>query len=191
MNAEPEPVAPPSPEVIAMLVASHREFLAFLEPRLPSRALAEEILQSAFVRAMEKGGALRDEESAVAWFYRVLRNALIDFYRRRASEGRALEANAHEPTQPTDEELHDAVCRCITGLLPTIKPEYAEMIRRVDLEEEPLASVASALEISANNASVRLHRARQALKRQLERSCGSCATHGCLDCSCGGPNQAL
>ena len=62
-----------------MLVASHREFLAFLEPRLPSRALAEEILQSAFVRAMEKGGALRDEESAVAWFYRVLRNALIDF----------------------------------------------------------------------------------------------------------------
>jgi RNA polymerase sigma-70 factor (ECF subfamily) len=32
---------------------------------------------------------------------------------------------------------------------------------------------------------VRLHRARQALKRELERSCGTCATHGCLDCTCG------
>ncbi len=38
--------------------------------------------------------------------------------------------------------------------------------------------------ITAKNAGVRLHRARQALKKQLERSCGSCAVHGCLDCSC-------
>jgi RNA polymerase sigma-70 factor (ECF subfamily) len=31
---------------------------------------------------------------------------------------------------------------------------------------------------------VRLHRARAALKTRLEQSCGTCATHGCLDCTC-------
>ena len=167
------------------LVANHREFLSFLEARVPSRAAAEEILQAAFVRTLEKGGAIQDSESAVAWFYRVLRNALIDFYRHRASESRALEAQLHEPSLPTEPELHAAICACMRTLLPTLKHEYAEMIRRVDLEEQPVSAVASELEISPSNAAVRLHRARQALKRQLELSCGTCATHGCLDCTCG------
>jgi DNA-directed RNA polymerase specialized sigma24 family protein len=36
-------------------------------------------LQSAFARGIEKGGALRAEEGIVAWFYRLLRNAIIDY----------------------------------------------------------------------------------------------------------------
>jgi len=175
---------PPSPEVVARLVDNHREFLAFLQARVSSRATAEEILQSAFVKALEKGGAIRDSESAVAWFYRLLRNALIDHYRHTASAGRALEREAAEALLPPEEDLRNAVCACMGTLLPNLKPEYAEVLRRVDLEQAPLASVADALSITTNNATVRLHRARQALKRQLERSCGTCATHGCLDCSC-------
>ena len=74
-----------SPEVVRALVDNHREFLAFLERRVGSRALAEDILQDAFVRgAREARRACASEESAVAWFYRVLRNAVIDHHRRRA-----------------------------------------------------------------------------------------------------------
>jgi RNA polymerase sigma factor (sigma-70 family) len=182
--SEPEVTSPPSREVVERLVAGHREFLHFLESRLPNRAAAEEILQSAFVRTLEKGGAIQESESAVAWFYRMLRNALVDFYRHRATETRALEAETREPSLPSELELRGAVCGCMRTLLPTLKDEYADMIRRIDLEEESISLVASSLGISTNNASVRLHRARQALKRQLERSCGTCATHGCLDCSC-------
>ncbi|HZH03129.1 MAG TPA: sigma factor-like helix-turn-helix DNA-binding protein, partial [Myxococcaceae bacterium] len=71
-------------------------------------------------------------------------------------------------------------------LLPGLKPEYAQMVRQVDLENRPLADVAVELGVTSNNATVRLHRARQALKKQLQRCCGSCAAHGCLDCSCRG-----
>lgn len=178
---------PLTPGVIDQLVASHRQFLSFLQARVSSRAAAEEILQSAFVRAVEKGGSIQESESAVAWFYRLLRNALVDHYRKNASESRALEGQAREATGTFELELRDAVCGCMVTLLPTLKPEYAEMIRRVDLQEKPVAAVAAELEITANNATVRLHRARQALKQRLERSCGTCASHGCLDCTCGQP----
>ena len=40
--------------------------LAFLAARVGSRDVAEEILQAAFVRAVEKGGSIREAESAVA-----------------------------------------------------------------------------------------------------------------------------
>ncbi|MGZ8780019.1 MAG: RNA polymerase sigma factor, partial [Thermoanaerobaculia bacterium] len=62
-------------DVAARLVDSHRQFLGFLERRLNDRALAEDILQDAFVKSLEKAESIRDDESAVAWFYRLLRNA--------------------------------------------------------------------------------------------------------------------
>lgn len=172
-------------DVLPALVGNHRQFLGFLERRVGSKAVAEELLQSAFVKTLEKGGALRDGEGAVTWFYRLLRNALVDHYRHQAAEGRALEREAREATEATeDPELKSAVCACVGELLPTLKPEYAELVRKVDLEERGVPDVAKEVGITANNAGVRLHRARQALKKQLERSCGTCASHGCLDCSC-------
>jgi RNA polymerase sigma-70 factor (ECF subfamily) len=172
------------------LVDSHRQFLAFLERRVGSRAAAEDILQDAFVRGMGKIGDLRDQESAVAWFYRLLRNAIADHYRRRRAEQRAVDRAAAEPEPVSEPELTEAVCRCIRGLVDTLKPEYAAVLRRVDLEGAALGTFAAEAGITANNAGVRAHRARLALRRQVEKSCGTCATHGCFQCECGGDHGA-
>lgn len=169
---------------------NHRRFLSFLEQRVGSRADAEDILQSAFVRAIERGGQLRNAESAVAWFYRLLRSALADYYRHSDAGRRALEAAAQEAAAgPDDPALRDEVCRCVLALLDNLKPEYASLIREVDLEHVAVGAAAKARGISENNASVRLHRARKALLREVQRSCGTCATHGCLDCECGAPGH--
>jgi RNA polymerase sigma factor (sigma-70 family) len=186
---EGEAARPLSPEVVRALVAHRRRFLAFLEGRVGSAAQAEELLQAALLRTWERGAPL-DEEGAVQWVFRLLRNAAIDLHRRRLAERRAL--HAEEPEEPRWEpELRGELCACLAELLPTLKPAYARVLRLVDLEEQALPEVAVRLGISRNNAGVRLHRARQALKRQLERSCGACATHGCLDCECGGPVAKL
>src|SRR5262245_39573566 len=86
----------PSPEVLRVLVGTHRALLSFLERRVGDPATAEDILQDAFVRGIGKMSELRDDESAIAWFYRSLRNAVIDHYRRGGSRSRALEAFAAE-----------------------------------------------------------------------------------------------
>jgi DNA-directed RNA polymerase specialized sigma24 family protein len=116
------------PENFNRLIEGRQQFLAFLEKRVESRAVAEDILQGAFVRGLEKSESLSDDESIVAWFYRILRNAVI--------------------------------------------------------EEGSLADLAGKADISANNAAVRVHRAREALRKQVTSACGACATHGCLDCDC-------
>jgi RNA polymerase sigma-70 factor (ECF subfamily) len=70
-------------------------------------------------------------------------------------------------------------------LLPAMNPQYADLIRRLDLNEEAPDTVAASLGITKNNLSVRIHRARQQLKQRLEDNCRVCAKHGCLDCQCG------
>jgi RNA polymerase sigma-70 factor (ECF subfamily) len=180
-----------SPDVVQVLVDRHREFLSFLEPRVGSRAAAEELLQTAFVKGLERGGDIRDGESAVAWFYRLLRNALVDFYRHRDVERRALEREAAEtpPWGDPDVGLEHAVCQCVHGLIPTLKADQAELLQAVEIDGRSIGEVAGRLGISAGNAAVRLHRARRALKGQLEVACGTCAEHACLDCTCGKPSK--
>ena len=175
-----------SAQVVETLVANHREFLRYVERRVGDRALAEEIVQDAFVRSLDRGDEIR--ESAIGWFYRVLRNAIIDHARRRAAGDRRLAAVAAELAAAGDApELRDTVCRCVGRLAETLKPEYAEALRRIDLEDTPVKEYAEQAGISASNAGVRVFRARDALRRQVARACGTCAEHGRLDCTCGSP----
>lgn len=173
-------------DLTSRLVDNHREFLGFLERRLGDRALAEDILQDAFVKTLEKAGSLRDETSSIAWFYRMLRNAVIDHYRRRGTRDRALEALAREMEDAVEPppEIHDQICGCVKRLAATLKPEYERAIRRVEVEGVAITDFAAEAGISPGNAGVRLFRAREALRRQVELSCGTCAEHGCLECSC-------
>jgi RNA polymerase sigma factor (sigma-70 family) len=182
----------PTPDAVRTLLNNHRQFLSFLEKRVKSRAVAEDILQEAFARAMNKVDALRSDESAVAWFYRVLRNALIDHRRRTGAAERKLSAfglEVQDRLEP-DIEMRGAICRCVSELAATIKSEYADALRMVQIEELALEDYAARAGISASNARVRVFRAREALRKQVLRSCGSCADHGCLDCSCG-PSRAV
>lgn len=182
------PPAAVAPEVLAVLVDNHRRFLGFLERRVGSRDVAEDILQDAFVRGLDRVGTVRDTEAVIPWFYRLLRNAVVDHYRRDGAAARAVTqaAGLADEAEPgPDEAMHDEVCACIRRLVDTLKPEYADAIRRVDLEGVTVAEFGRERGITATNAGVRLHRAREALRRQLGLSCGTCATHGCFDCVCG------
>jgi RNA polymerase sigma factor (sigma-70 family) len=167
------------------LLDSREQFLAFLRKRVDDPATAEDLLQSAFVHGLERGDTLRDDESAVAWFYRVLRNAVIDHYRHQAAAGRLFESwpeNLDAPAAP--EDTKSEVCGCLHGLLETLKPEYRAALETVDLGDGSLKDLAAQAGITPGNAAVRVHRAREALKRQVQVACGACAEHGCLDCTC-------
>ena len=172
-----------NPEVVRTLVENHDRFLRFLESRVGSREAAEDVLQAAFVKTLERGDEIREEESAVAWFYRLLRNAIADYYRRHSVQANALGAKAHE-SEPADPELEKAVCQCLKAIIPTLKTEYAVILQKVEMEGAPVSEVAKSENITANNAMVRLHRARKALQGRLVETCGACTEHGCLDCHC-------
>lgn len=176
---------PSERDLAAVLAEQHRRFLAFLTPRVGSRATAEDILQAAYVKAMERSSQLRNDESAVAWFYRILRNAVVDHYRREATSKR-LHKELKRQTSETapDPKLHDTICQCVRDVAATLKPGYASVIGDVEVEGLSVEESGRRAGISTNNASVRLHRARKALASRLAEVCGVCATHRCVDCDC-------
>ena len=172
---------------VALLLENHRAFLRFLERKVGDRALAEDILQDAFAKVVARPEQAPPDEAVVPWFYRTLRNAAIDQFRRRGAADRAVEAFAreletHEAPPP---DLEQEICACITRLAESLKPEYADALQAIDVNGTPVKTYAEQKGLSASNAGVRVFRAREALKKRLVQSCGTCAEHGCVDCSCG------
>lgn len=171
---------PASSDVTSRLLEQRHIFKAFLTSRMASSADAEDLLQTSLLKALQRADEVHDSEKATAWFYRVLRNALIDHARSRAASVQRDDAWAS--IVDADPATHHHLCTCFEKLLPTLKPAQAELLRRVELAGEPVADAARALGLSTNNASVTLHRARAALRERLIALCGDCA---CLDnCEC-------
>jgi RNA polymerase sigma factor (sigma-70 family) len=172
---------------IDVLLANHRAFLRYLERRVGDRALAEDILQDAFAKVVARPQQAPGDEAIVPWFYRTLRNAAIDQFRRRGAADRAYEAFAREletHESPSD-EMQTEICACVSRLAATLKPEYAEALTAIEVGGTPVKLFAEQKGLSSSNAAVRVFRAREALKKRVTQSCGTCAEHGCMNCTCG------
>lgn len=171
---------------ISVLLENHRAFLNYLERRVGDRALAEDILQEAFAKVVAHPPQAPANEAIVQWFYRTLRNAAIDQFRRRGAADRAVEAFGREIETRTvpHGEIEAEICACVSRLAGTLKPAYSDALREIEIAGTPVKTYAEQKGLSASNAAVRVFRAREALKKRVMESCGTCAEHGCIACTC-------
>ena len=171
---------------VALLLENHRAFLRYLERKVGDRAIAEDILQDAFAKVVATPEKAPTDEAIVPWFYRTLRNAAIDQFRRRSAADRATDAFARElETQESPTvEMAGEICACITRLASSLKPEYADALHAIEVDGTSVKAYAEQKGLSSSNAAVRVFRAREALKKRVTESCGMCAEHGCLNCTC-------
>ncbi len=158
----------------------------YLVRRLGNAAEADDVLQGAILRAIEKAPDLRNERAVQGWLARIISSAIIDHQRREASRRRnEREFSLHQnPSSSIGEDLDTAVCDCIHLILPTLRSEFSDVIRRLDLEGRDRVEVAAALGVTTNALTVRLHRARGDLRRRLMEMCVSCKEKSFLQCSC-------
>ncbi len=176
-------------EVILELNAHRVAFKAFIASRVGSSTDAEDILQNGLAKAFRVADTLHDDGKALPWFYQLLRNAIIDHHRSRGSSIRRDTAfgellTALEETVEPPVGWEPQLCACLDGVIGTLPPQQAELLRRVDLNGESVRIASQVLDLTPNHASVMLHRARGSLRARLETFCGDCANSACLDCDC-------
>lgn len=173
--------------MLAGLVGQREQFVSFVRGKVGSRAHAEDIVQAAFARAAERADQIETPEAARAWFFRLLRNAIIDDRRRqnvRENVATSFQAEQSETVEAVEREAQ--ACQCVARLAADLKPEYAAALRTVEVDEKTVKELAADAGISAGNAGVRVFRAREALRKSVRETCGTCADGGgCFDCSCG------
>jgi len=179
----------PAVSVHSRLLERRSEFLRYFRRHLSRPEDAEDAFQDFCLKVLRAADGLANGERIDAWLRRILRTTLIDHYRRRAARQRAEHAYENEPRVTAVEPEAEAerawtLCVCVHKALPPLRPDYADILRRADLEEQPREQIASELSLTMNNVGVRLHRARQALKAKIKEVCPTCGDGRFGQCTC-------
>lgn len=180
---------PVEPDPCERLAARRSNYLAFLRARLRDSDTAEDVLQDFSLKVVRVRREHARVQNTDAWLARVLRNTLFDHYRRRDARRRAESAYADQmatladPLEtdvwegpPGPSERSEAE---ITTALTRLRPDHATLIRAIYFRNMPRAKVAQSLGVTLGALNVRLFRARQALREEMERLAGPYGAKGC------------
>lgn len=183
IDTSQETAAQAATRVITDALGAHAaELRRFVAARVPA-ADVDDIVQMAALRAVERAQALKDPQRALPWLYQIHRNIITDVLRKRASQERLLDAQ-QPPAEPAMATQDDERCACSVVLARGLNPGYAQMLSLVDIQGASRKEAAQALGISVNNATVRLQRARKALRKAMLEHCGVQKPEDCNDCRC-------
>jgi RNA polymerase sigma-70 factor (ECF subfamily) len=168
----------------AELVRRHGgRMLAVARRYLHNEDAAQDCVQEAFLAAFRALDRFEGRSSLATWLHRITVNAALQALRRRGAKDEV----AIEPWMPTfDEEgllegptrltaagadeliARDDVRTTVRAAIDRLPTSYRNVLLLRDIEGLSIKEVADMLEVSENNAKVRLHRARNALKKELE-----------------------
>ncbi len=136
------------------------------------RHLAEDVVQETFIKVIRSLATYRGEGPIAAWIYRIAYHLAIAATRRRREEPLdpvAVMVEIDRPTGTVEEQvLAGELAACLDEAIASLsEPVRAAFVLR-DVEGLSTSEVAAALEISGSAVKMRLARAREAMREQLE-----------------------
>lgn len=175
-------------------VEEHGDVLfGFAVTRVRDRAIAQDLVQETFLAAIKASGKFAGRSTERSWLFGILRNKLVDHYRRQSREIAIADLEGPLPEEqgafgesgpgkdgwvtkfaPKAWETPEGtlVSKEFQGVLKCCLAELPDKIARVFLLREidgvSSEEICKDLDLSPNNLWVMLHRARMGLRRCLE-----------------------
>jgi RNA polymerase sigma-70 factor, ECF subfamily len=148
------------------------ELRAFLRSRLTSASDADDVLQDVFVRVVQKLGSLRQLSRIEPWVYQIARNAIADFYRRRAPRpDDAVEGVVDRRSEAHAGNRNRSVGAWLSLMIKGLPDALRDAVRMYEIEGFSQAEIAGRLGISLSGAKSRVQRGRRQLEELLKGSC--------------------
>jgi RNA polymerase sigma-70 factor (ECF subfamily) len=183
MAAPRKPIEASTPEQEAFLERAIAEYgkatynYAFRLTR--NEADARDLTQEAFIRVYRAWRSFKPGTSFLSWIYRIVTNLHRDELRRR--KGRYLEEipgdNAPQAfggsrplaVAPIDEYVESQYSEPISRALESLSPDQRQIVVLADVEECSYQEIASIVGCSVGTVRSRLHRARNQLRKLVQR----------------------
>lgn len=133
---------------------------------------AEDVVQETYIRAWERRGDLRDPGAVVPWLSRIARNAARDRLRwwKRRPEKVRTEVEPAGPGTPADQTLiGEERAAEVRRALDVLSEKHRVILLLREVEDMSYEQIAELLELPVGTVESRIHRARAALARKLEK----------------------
>ncbi|HJS75900.1 MAG TPA: sigma-70 family RNA polymerase sigma factor [Burkholderiales bacterium] len=150
--------------------------------RWVGEADAEDVTQAVMLKLNEGLARFRGDSDVSTWIYRIATNAAIDKLRGKriqtVSEAELESDGDNVPVPPAAQitsvetaAIREEMSACITDFVSRLPENYRAVMILSDLEGFKNDEIASILGLSLNTVKIRLHRAREKLRKELEIGC--------------------
>jgi RNA polymerase sigma-70 factor (ECF subfamily) len=144
------------------------ELRAWLRHRTNNTALADDLLQDLFLKALRQGARFCDVQNARAWLFEVARNLLADQMR---VAHHMVELPDDLVAQTQDADTVDNLTACLPRVLSELGPEDRDAVTLCDLQGMAQADFAKLKGLTLSAAKSRVQRARVRLRAQMSQAC--------------------
>ena len=148
--------------------------------RLVGEAEAEDVTQSIMLKVDEGLSAFRGDSSVSTWIYRIATNVALDKLRQKAiqpltdAEYEFDEDNLPPAVQNPSAEtaaIREEMNACISEFVARLPGNYKTVMILSELEGFTNGEIAAILGLTLDTVKIRLHRAREKLRKDLEAGC--------------------
>ncbi len=139
--------------------------------RVYSKARAEELMQETFMKTWQYLQNGERVENLRAFLYRVANNLVIDASRKKREESLDALMEASDAFEPSEDGRtiaeHKLLIKDVLAVLNKLPEDEREILTMRYVDDLDPKDIAEVLDISPNNASVRLNRAMKSLKQHF------------------------
>ncbi len=143
----------------------------FVRRRVRNPEDAQEITQEVFLR-LAATPADQAPSQPTAWLFQVARNAVTDFYRKRAIQPQEL--TAWERSLRSDVNEVFLMAECLQPIIERLPPAERDVMRHTELVGKSIVSFARSSGVAYSTLKSRVQRARLRIKEMLVACCQAC-----------------
>ncbi len=141
-----------------------------------NREDAEEVAQNAFIKAYRCLNDYRGDAKFSTWLYTIVTSLCLTFLRKKKLTVHSIDqdgvfelADHQESAMRADRVEEKSKVKLVNDAIATLPPDDAKLLLLFYKAEQSLEEIALILGIQPNNAKVKLHRARQKLKENMQK----------------------
>ncbi|MGI9423668.1 MAG: sigma-70 family RNA polymerase sigma factor [Hyphomicrobiaceae bacterium] len=140
-------------------------------------AWVDDVIGDVIVRLLQNSQALADAANPAAYVQRVAKNAVVDHYRRRGVERKALSqvqadaAIGGTYNSSDDEAAEIEISRCMFPFIADLPPNYRDALTLTEINQLSQKEAAKHLGLSLSGLKSRVQRGRLLLQRAVTQCC--------------------
>lgn len=152
---------------------------AYLRKQVPDQAVAEDLLQQVFLKALTALDERRSVGNVTGWLYSVARTTAVDYYRSRAPNQTSIDDDI--PAEgPDEQQLQQHLAACLAPLAESLPPIYRDTLIATDFQGQSMRTLAAKAGLSTSAIKSRAARARTLLKTKLLECCNVEMSNGAI-----------
>ncbi len=170
----------------------YNDLKAFIRTKVENPEDVNDILQDSLYKAQKNIHLLKQNTKFNSWLYQIVRNSIVDFYRKKRINFNIDELDIQDEDKDIDENDNKQLSKCLKSLIEELPDNYRDALLLFEISGMGVKDLSTHLSLTISGTKSRIQRGREKLREIILECCtvntdkyGNVVNHKCNKASTG------